>query len=111
MSEWLVNGSFSKVLNDDTQELDTMFITPKAAIGEFTKRGDYYHDSVDKVLSVNVAGDTDSTIHMTPITCRYNCPDLLDACEDEDFVRKWSDPTTWTGATLQSPMGLNRTGT
>ena len=73
-----------------------MYITAKSSIGDFAKRGDYYHDSVGKLLSVNVAGDTDSTIHMSPITCRYNCPDLLDACEDEDFVRKWTDPNTWT---------------
>ena len=48
-----------------------MFITAKTNIGEFTKRGDYYHDSTAKLLSVNVAGDTDSTIHMTPISCRF----------------------------------------
>ena len=76
--------------------METMLFTAKTDLVSFTKRGDYYHDSVNKLLSVNVAGDTDSTIHMNPISCRFNCPDLLEACDVEDFIRKWSDPSTWT---------------
>ena len=72
-----------------------MFISEKGSIGDFSKRGDYYHDPVEKLLSVNVAGDTASTIHMTPIFCRYECPDLLEGCEDEDFIRNWTNTSTW----------------
>ena len=28
LSEWLVNGSFSKVLNEETNEMENMFFTP-----------------------------------------------------------------------------------
>lgn len=73
-----------------------MLFTPKTDIISFTKRGDYFHDSTKKILSVNVAGDTANTIHMNPISCRYNCPDLLVACEVEMEIRKWSETSTWT---------------
>ena len=91
-----MNGSFSQVYNEETEELETMFLTAKSSIGEFANRGDYFHDSTAKLLSVNVAGDTKSTIHMTPIFCRFQCPDLLEGCEDEDFIRNWTDVNTWT---------------
>lgn len=53
--------------------------------------GDYHQDHDNKQLYLGVDGSMNGTIQLNPIRCRLTCPDPLNECVKEDFIRKWSD--------------------